>query len=108
MCWKVEKRDYMNYRSLFIEMTSYLKPPDLIVYLKADINTLMKQITLRGREFEKSIERKYLERLNKSYAQWIRSYKLGKVLTIESDEVDFVKDPEHFKMILEKIKKELS
>jgi len=105
---RMEKRDYLNYRSLFIEMTSYLKPPDLVVYLKADINTLMKQITLRGREFEKSIERKYLERLNKSYSQWIKTYKLGKVLTIESDEVDFVKDAEHFKIILGKIKKELN
>lgn len=104
---RMEKRDYLNYRSLFTEMTSYLKPPDLIVYLKADVKTLMKQITLRGREFEKSIEKNYLERLNKSYSQWIRSYDLGRVLIIESDELDFVNNPEHFEMILHKIKKEL-
>ena len=89
-------------------MASYLQPPDLIVYLKADVRTLMKQITLRGRMFEKSIEKKYLERLNKSYSQWIKSYNLGRVLIIESDEVDFVKDTGHFEMILDKINKELN
>ena len=104
---RMEKRDYLNYRRLFYEMASYLQPPDLIVYLKADVQTLMKQITLRGRMFEKSIEKKYLERLNRSYSQWIKSYNLGRVLTIESDEVDFVKDSGQFEIILDKINKEL-
>ena len=104
---RMEKRDYLNYRNLFYEMASYLQPPDLIVYLKADVQTLMKQITLRGRMFEKSIEKKYLERLNRSYSQWIKSYNLGRVLTIESDEVDFVKDSGQFEIILDKINKEL-
>ena len=104
---RMEKRDYMNYRALFYEMTSYLKPPDLVVYLKADIKTLMKQIHLRGREFERSIEKTYLERLNRSYSSWIGKYDLGKVLVIESDEIDFVNNPEHFDMIISRIKKEL-
>ncbi len=104
---RMEKRDYMNYRALFYEMTSYLKPPDLVVYLKADIKTLMKQIHLRGREFERSIEKTYLERLNRSYSSWIGKYDLGKVLVIESDEIDFVNNPEHFNMIISRIKKEL-
>jgi deoxyadenosine/deoxycytidine kinase len=105
---RMEKRDYNNYRTLFYEMTSYLKAPDLIVYLKADVKTLLKQIKLRGRAFEKRIEPKYLERLNKSYNRWIRSYRLGNVLVIESDELDFVNNPEHFNSVLDKIKKELS
>lgn len=104
---RMEKRDYMNYRALFYEMTSYLKAPDLVVYLKADIKTLMKQIHLRGREFERSIEKTYLERLNRSYSSWISKYDLGKVLVIESDEIDFVNNPEHFDMIISRIKKEL-
>ena len=104
---KMEKRDYNNYRNLFYEMISYLKAPDLVVYLKADVETLVKQIHLRGREFEKKIEKKYLERLNRSYEKWIKNYKLGKVLEIESDELDFVNNSMHFEMILDKIKKEL-
>lgn len=105
---RMEKRDYHNYRSLFYEMVSYLKAPDLIVYLKADTKTLMKQISLRGREFEKSIERKYLERLNRSYNRWISNYRLGNVLTVETDELDFVNNSLHFESILRKIKSELN
>jgi deoxyadenosine/deoxycytidine kinase len=104
---RMEKRDYNNYHNLFHEMISYLKAPDLIVYLKADVDTLVRQIHLRGRAFEKRIERKYLERLNRSYGQWIKNYNLGKVLIIESDALDFVNNPEHFNMILDKIKSKL-
>lgn len=104
---RMEKRDYNNYVNLFAEMTYYLRPPDLVVYLKADVKTLMKQIHLRGREFEKSIEPKYLARLNRSYNQWIKNYKLGKLLIIESDKLDFVHNKEHFDMILDKIKSSL-
>jgi deoxyadenosine/deoxycytidine kinase len=104
---RMEKRDFYNYKSLFGEMTNYLKPPDLIVYLKADVNTLLTQINQRGREFEKSIEKDYLLRLNKSYGQWIKNYKLGKKLVIETDKLDFVHSYEHFEIILEKIISEL-
>lgn len=105
---RMEKRDYRNYESLFSEMTSYLRPPDLVVYLKADVKTLLKQIRQRGRDFEKGIEPSYLARLNRSYGSWIRNYKLGKLLIIESDKLDFVHNKEHFEMILEKIKKGLN
>jgi deoxyadenosine/deoxycytidine kinase len=105
---RMEKRDYNNYRNLFYEMISYLKAPDLVVYLKADLNTLVKQIKSRGREFEKSIETKYLVRLNRSYGQWVKSYNLGPLLTIESDNLDFVHNPEHFKIIFDKIKSGLN
>lgn len=104
---RMEKRDYNNYRALFYEMVSYLKAPDLVVYLKADVKTLLKQIKLRGRDFEQSIEKKYIERLNRSYKKWIGSYKLGKVLVIESDDLDFVNNPAHFEMIINSIKKNL-
>ena len=104
---RMEKRDYNNYRALFHEMVSYLKAPDLVVYLKADVKTLLGHIKLRGREFEKSIEKKYLERLNRSYTEWIKKYDLGKVLIIESDNIDFVNNNEHFDMIIKNIKKNL-
>ena len=68
----------------------------------------MKQIRLRGRNFEKSIEPGYLARLNRSYGYWVKNYKLGKLLVIESDKLDFVHNKEHFQMILEKIKSGLN
>lgn len=105
---RMEKRDYLNYRRLFKEMVDYLKPPDLLIYLKADIKTLIKQIRLRGREFEKNIEYEYLKMLNTSYNRWIKRYSLGKVLIIETDEIDFVKNEKHFQNILSKIKKVLN
>jgi deoxyadenosine/deoxycytidine kinase len=105
---RMEGRDYRNYRSLFYEMTGYLKAPDLVVYLKANVNTLMKQISSRGREFEKGIERTYLERLNRSYGQWISNYKLGKVITIDTNAIDFVNDKKHFEFILNKITRSLN
>ncbi len=105
---RMEKRDYENYHSLFYEMTSYLHPPDLVVYLKADVKTLMNQIRLRGRNFEKKIEQNYLQRLNRSYGQWTRNYKLGKLLAIETDKLDFVRNHEHFELILDNIKKVLN
>ncbi|MGH2575819.1 MAG: deoxynucleoside kinase [Ignavibacteria bacterium] len=104
---RMEKRDYLNYRKLFQEMTFYLKPPDLIVYLKANIDTLIKQIKLRGRTFEQGIEKKYLEKLNESYNKWIKKYNLGKVLVIQTDELDFVHNKSHFNLILNKIKTSL-
>jgi deoxyadenosine/deoxycytidine kinase len=104
---KMERRDYNNYRALFREMTCYLSPPDLIVYLKADVNTLFKQIRLRGRVFEKRIEKNYVTRLNSSYDRWIRNYDLGKKLIIETDELDFVHNDSHFENVLDKIKSEL-
>lgn len=104
---RMEKRDYNNYRALFYEMVSYLQAPDLVVYLKADVKTLLNQIKLRGRDFEQSMEKKYIERLNRSYKKWINEYKLGKVLTIESDNLDFVNNPEDFNLIINSIKKNL-
>lgn len=104
---RMEKRDYNNYHRLFYEMTSYLKAPDLVVYLKADIDTLMKQIRARGRIFEKSIERQYLMRLNRSYGQWVRNYKIGPVITIETDDLDFVHNEKHFEFVLNKITSKL-
>ncbi|HEY3250810.1 MAG TPA: deoxynucleoside kinase [Ignavibacteria bacterium] len=105
---RMEVRDYKNYRNLFYEMAAYLKAPDLIVYLRTNVNTLMKQISSRGRDFEKSIEKHYLERLNRSYGRWINTYKLGKVITIDTNNLDFVNNKKHFNTILNKITKALN
>lgn len=104
---RMEGRDYRNYHALFYEMIDYLQAPDLVVYLKANVNTLMKQISTRGRAFERGIEKDYLERLNRSYGQWIKNYDLGKVITIDTNNLDFVNNKNHFDFILDKIKKAL-
>ena len=89
---KMDDRDYENYRALYATMTSYLRPPDLLIYLRAGIPTLQRQIRLRGRDFEQGIDVAYLEQLNLLYERWIGNYELGPVLTIDSDETDFVHD----------------
>ncbi|MBI3579212.1 MAG: deoxynucleoside kinase [Ignavibacteriales bacterium] len=87
---KMDKRDYENYVSLFEVMTDYLKSPDLMIYLKASVDTLVQQISRRGRSFEQGIQREYLEQLNAHYEHWIGRYKRGPLLVIPNDNLDFV------------------
>jgi deoxyadenosine/deoxycytidine kinase len=96
----MQKRDYENYLALYDVMTEYLHPPDLLVYLRANVDTLLHQISLRGRDFEKSIKREYLEQLNGHYESWIARYTKGKLLVVESDGLDFVNRPEDLRAVL--------
>jgi len=96
----MEKRDYENYLALYDVMTEYLHPPDLLVYLRANVDTLLRQISLRGRDFEKSIRREYLEQLNGHYESWIARYTKGKLLVVESDHLDFVNNPEDLRAVM--------
>lgn len=99
----MDERDYKNYVELFSIMTSFLKPPDLIIYLRASVDTLIHQIKLRGRTFEQNIPREYLERLNKYYENWITRYDLGELLILETDELDFVNDEKDFEKVVETV-----
>ena len=101
-------RDYSNYTSLFNLMKSFVSAPDLLIYLKADISTLTKQIAKRGREYEAGISIDYLMRLNKKYEAWIDSYKEGKLLVIDVNDLDFVEKKEDFGYILDRIDAELN
>ena len=101
-------RDYSNYTSLFNLMKSFVSAPDLLIYLKADISTLTKQIAKRGREYEAGISIDYLMRLNKKYEAWINSYKEGKLLIIDVNDLYFVEREEDFGYILERIDAELN
>jgi len=96
---KMKKRDYDNYKKLFKEMTSFLQPPDLLIYLRSSLPKLVKQIKLRGRDFEQNIDTGYLEKLNESYEEWIQNYSHGKCLIIENEELDFVKRKKDFSLI---------
>ncbi len=104
---KMDKRDYTNYVELFKVMMQYLQPPDLLIYLEARIETLLTQIARRGREYEQSIPRSYLEQLDGHYKEWISGYKSGPLLIIPSDEVDFVHERGDFNRILMLIQSKL-
>ncbi|CAL2095263.1 deoxynucleoside kinase [Tenacibaculum sp. 190524A02b] len=96
-------RDFHNYSSLFELMENLVTPPDLLIYLRADISTLVGQIHKRGREYENSISIDYLSRLNERYEAWISKYNKGKLLIIDVDDLDFVENKEDLGVIIDKI-----
>ena len=100
-------RDFDNYFTLFNLMSSLVEPPDLLLYLRASVPTLVNQIQKRGRDYESSIRIDYLKRLNERYEAWIESYKLGKLLIIEADAYDFPDNKDHLRQIIDKINAEL-
>lgn len=104
---KMDDRDYSNYVSLFEVMTDYLKSPDLMIYLQASIDTLVQQISRRGRSFEQGIPRDYLEQLNKHYESWISNYHRGPLLIIDSDDLDFVNREGDLEQIVRLVKGKL-
>lgn len=100
---QMEKRDYENYLELYRSMASFLTPPDLIIYLRKSLPKLKEQIALRGRDYEQEIPDEYLANLNRYYDDWMSSYDLGKKLVIDSDGLDFVKNPSDFDQICSQI-----
>jgi deoxyadenosine/deoxycytidine kinase len=99
-------RDYHNYRSLFDLMMSLVAPPDLTIYLKASVPTLVNQIQKRGRDYEAGIRIDYLSKLNERYNEWIGSYK-GKKLIIDVDVIKFDETPEDLNLVINKVDAEL-
>ena len=100
-------RDYENYKSLFELMISLVKPPDLLIYLKASIPTLVYQINKRGREYESGIRVDYLEGLNERYEDWVANYTDGKKLILNVDELKFEDNPQDLQKVIGLIEKEL-
>jgi len=100
-------RDFENYSSLFELMSSFIQPPDLLIYLRASVSTLVEQIQKRGREYEESIRLDYLKLLNERYEAWISKYKQGKLLIINVDELDLSK-PEDIGVVIERIDAEIN
>lgn len=99
-------RDFSNYEALFEEMTQYLQPPDLLIYLRAQVPTLVKQIQQRGRDYENTIRIEYLERLNRLYEDWIGRYKHDKLI-IDTDDLDFVNNQEDLGRVIELIEQRM-
>ena len=104
----INERDYRSYLDIFKSMTGFVKPPDLLVYLKADIPKLVQQIQQRNRDFEFNIRLEYLRSLNEHYEEWIGRYDLGKLLVIDVNQLDFVSRQEDFSDIVRRIDLELN
>ena len=101
-------RDFENYSSLFELMSCFIQPPDLLIYLKASVPTLVNQIQKRGRDYENAIRLDYLKSLNERYENWIETYTAGKLLIIEVDNLNFQKNAEDLGFIIEKINAEIN
>jgi deoxyadenosine/deoxycytidine kinase len=100
-------RDFDNYRSLFDLMSTFIKPPDLLIYLRASVPTLVRQIQKRGRDYEESIRLDYLKQLNQRYEEWIESYDLGKKLIVNVDSMDFTTNPDDLGFVIDRINADL-
>jgi deoxyadenosine/deoxycytidine kinase len=100
-------RDFDNYKSLFELMSSFLQPPDLLIYLRAEVPTLVRNIQRRGREYEESIRLDYLKSLNERYENWISGYNQGKLITFEVDNLNFAEKPEDLGYVIERVQAEL-
>ncbi|WP_139923991.1 deoxynucleoside kinase [Hymenobacter sp. DG01] len=97
------ERDYQNYLSLFTSMISMVNPPDLLLYLRADLPKLVAQIDKRNRDYENNIKIDYLKHLNEHYEEWISGYKAGRLLIVDVNNLDYVNNPEDLSVIIEKI-----
>lgn len=99
----LSERDFDTYFSLFQSMSQMIAPPDLLIYLRASIPTLIRQIARRGREYESAMSIKYLEDLNRNYEEWIAGYTEGNLMVIEVDELDYVGQPEDLGHVINRI-----
>ena len=100
-------RDFENYFTLFNLISSLIEPPDLVVYLRASVPTLVKQIEKRGRKYEDNIRLDYLRKLNERYELWIEAYNLGKMMIIDVDHTNFIDKSEDLSLVIDKVNAEL-
>jgi len=96
-------RDFENYFTLFNMLGSLIQPPDLVIYLRASVPALVRQIQKRGRKYEDNIRLDYLKRLNERYEAWIESYKLGKMMIVDVDTNNFIDKPEDMSVVIDKV-----
>jgi deoxyadenosine/deoxycytidine kinase len=100
-------RDYENYFSLFKLMSSLVEPPNLLIYLRASVPTLVNQIQKRGRDYENTIRLDYLTRLNERYEAWVTSYNLGKLLIVDVNNLNFQENPKDLSHVIDRIDAEI-
>ncbi len=102
----MSSRDFDNYSRLFHTMSSQIKPPDILIYLKASIPKLVEHIQRRGRDYEGNMSLDYLKRLNERYEEWIGKYDEGKLVIINIDELDFEHNQEDMGEVINRIRAE--
>jgi deoxyadenosine/deoxycytidine kinase len=103
----INGRDYATYRKLFDLFITLLPHPDLVVYLRASVETLRARIVMRGRQIESNITGGYLAQLNELYEEWIADFSLSPVLIVPADQIDFVAYPGHLDLIVEKVEEKM-
>lgn len=103
----MSERDFENYSNIFQSIVHYIKPPDLLIYLRASVPTLVNNIQKRGRDYESAIRLDYLSKLNDKYEKWIGNYTEGRLLIVDKDNLDFTNNPEDLGFIIEKIEAEM-
>lgn len=103
----ISERDWASYHELYQALAELLPPPDLIVYLRATVPTLLHRIALRGRDYEKNIAPDYLTQLNMLYEEWIADFKLCPALVVPADRLDYVANGGHLDLIVQKIQDKL-
>jgi deoxyadenosine/deoxycytidine kinase len=104
----LSRRDYETYFALYQSLTEFLPPPDLVIYLRASVSTLMQRISQRNRTYEQSIKPDYLEGLNQLYVNWIDAFHLCPVLTVPADDLDYVAHSDHLNLIVKKVQEKLT
>ncbi|MBO9368422.1 MAG: deoxynucleoside kinase [Chloroflexi bacterium] len=104
----LSERDYLTYRRLFDRVVETLPPPRLLIYLKAPVAVLMERIQRRAREMERGITAEYLSLLERFYEEWLARFDLCPVLTIRSDDLDFVHRPQHLDLVIARMMDKLS
>jgi deoxyadenosine/deoxycytidine kinase len=104
----IQERDYGTYRELYEVLTEFLPPPDLVIYLRASVPTLLARIAQRGRDYEKQITGSYLGQINQLYEAWIAKFSLCPVLTVPADDLDYVANSGHLDLIVEKVQEKLT
>ena len=105
---QISERDYETYRELYSVLSEFLPPPDLVVYLRASVETLQRRIHRRGRDYERQISPDYLAQLNELYEAWIDNFSLCPVLTVPADDLDYVQHPGHLDLVVRKVQEKLT
>jgi deoxyadenosine/deoxycytidine kinase len=104
----INARDYATYRALYQGVSEFLPPPDLVIYLQASPETLLRRIAQRNRDYERDIQPEYLSDLNDLYERWIEGFTLCPVLTVPADQINYVAHPNHFELLARKVQEKLS
>jgi deoxyadenosine/deoxycytidine kinase len=104
----IKGRDYETYRDLYETVIQILPPPDLVIYLRASVDTLMERIAHRGRDYERTITPDYLQSLNNLYEDWIENFVLCPVLSVPADDLDYVAYSGHLDLVISKMKEKLT